>query len=338
MGVAAGHHLAGSVVVITGGDTGIGLATATALATGNATIILAVHNITHGAEVAWNLTIATGNPHIEAVGIDLASRASVRACAAWVAGRYPVVDVLVNNAGIGWPVHGLPIVTEDGFERIFQTNYLGHFELTQLLLPSLRRSQGARVINVASSASYQACPWGNRDVDCLASQGSWEVDMRTSNGTTCVLPARNCTNCCVVHDGNMTNTDGITASNYGITKLMLVAHTRELAAREQAAGSGLMAFSLHPGFVETPLTSHLSPSVVRAWCAPQPVKPGVCPLTPDAGAATGAFLALAPASDLVSGFYGVCQPSALPNSTGWNWLPGGSTAQLFDATLSWLGY
>ena len=97
------------------------------------------------------------------------------------------VDILINDAGISSNPAGLPPNTEDGFERVFQVNYLGPFLLTQLLLPALRASESARVIDVASSASYMSCAFYLNYHDCLASPEKWEQDATKAEGDQATL-------------------------------------------------------------------------------------------------------------------------------------------------------
>lgn len=92
------------------------------------------------------------NPHILAptVELDLGSLASVRKAAAEINGWVSKIDTLVLNAGIMAVPYGL---TEDGFERHFGTNHLGHFLFSKLLLPKiLAADRGARIISVSSGA------------------------------------------------------------------------------------------------------------------------------------------------------------------------------------------
>src|SRR5690606_4604514 len=85
---------------------------------------------------------------LDFVALDLASLASVRRAAAEVMAKYPVLDVLINNAGLA---NMQRQTSEDGFEMTFAVNHLGPFLLTNLLLPALRAGKG-RVITVASGA------------------------------------------------------------------------------------------------------------------------------------------------------------------------------------------
>jgi NAD(P)-dependent dehydrogenase (short-subunit alcohol dehydrogenase family) len=127
----------GRTVVITGANSGIGLATARELARAGARIILAVRDPARGEKAA-----ATIAGEREVRQLDLSDLASVRAFAeTWE----DDLDVLVNNAGVMAPPEGR---TRDGFELQIGTNHLGHFALTNLLLPRIRD----RVVTVSSPA------------------------------------------------------------------------------------------------------------------------------------------------------------------------------------------
>jgi NAD(P)-dependent dehydrogenase (short-subunit alcohol dehydrogenase family) len=126
----------GRTVVVTGANSGLGLATARALAGAGARVVLAVRDTSRGERAA-----ATIDGDVEVARLDLADLESVRTFAAGWTGD---LDVLVNNAGIMMVPAG---VTVDGFELQFGTNHLGHFALTNLLLPYITD----RVVTVASS-------------------------------------------------------------------------------------------------------------------------------------------------------------------------------------------
>ena len=139
---------AGRTVVVTGANSGLGLATTRALAQAGAHVVMAVRDPARGERAA-----ATVAGDVEVRRLDLADLASVRAFAAGWSGD---LDVLVNNAGIMMVPAGL---TTDGFERQFGTNHLGHFALTALLLPHVTD----RVVTL-SSAMHRA---GRIDLDDL---------------------------------------------------------------------------------------------------------------------------------------------------------------------------
>ena len=137
----------GRTVLITGPTSGIGLVAARELAEMGARVILAARDSARASAVAFEITRRGGRA--EVLPMDLASFASVRDAAARFAATNPALDVLINNAGTAVARREL---TADGHERTWQTNFLGAFLLTQLLMPSLRRGVQPRVVNVGSDA------------------------------------------------------------------------------------------------------------------------------------------------------------------------------------------
>jgi retinol dehydrogenase 12 len=140
------------VAIVTGGNAGIGRATATELARRGFEVILASRSAERTEGVVDAIRRETGNERIEMLTLDLASLASVRRAADTFLASGRRLDVLVNNAGLV----GQRGVTADGFELAFGINHLGHFALTDLLLDALRESAPARILNVSSRAHYRA--------------------------------------------------------------------------------------------------------------------------------------------------------------------------------------
>ena len=134
-------------VLVTGATSGIGREAARQLARLGAHVILGVRDAERGEEVARELRSAGGSA--EVLPIDLASFESVRRAASRFSETHDSLDVLVNNAGAALRRREL---TVDGHERTWQTNFLGGYLLTRLLLPSLRRGTRPRVVNVSSDA------------------------------------------------------------------------------------------------------------------------------------------------------------------------------------------
>src|SRR4051812_21355877 len=132
----------GRVAVVTGANTGVGLATARALAKAGATVLLACRDQDR-ADVA---AAETGG---EPVLLDLGSLASVRDGAERITAEHPRIDLLINNAGVMMTPRGR---TQDGFELQIGINHLGHFALTGLLLPAMLDVAGARIVTVSSNA------------------------------------------------------------------------------------------------------------------------------------------------------------------------------------------
>jgi NAD(P)-dependent dehydrogenase (short-subunit alcohol dehydrogenase family) len=139
----------GRTAVVTGANSGLGLATARELARGGAHVVLACRSEQRGAAALAQLREAVPDADVELAPLDLGDLASVRAFAEWFASEHDGLDVLVNNAGI----MAVPkATTADGFESQIGTNHLGHFALTGLLLPSLLARPQARVVTVSSVA------------------------------------------------------------------------------------------------------------------------------------------------------------------------------------------
>ncbi|MCU1505147.1 MAG: putative oxidoreductase, short-chain dehydrogenase/reductase family [Microbacteriaceae bacterium] len=127
----------GRTIIVTGANSGLGRATTTALAGAGGRVVMAVRDLKRGAAAASTIT-----GDVEVRELDLADLSSVRRFAEeW---NEPI-DVLVNNAGVMLVPHG---TTKDGFETQFGTNHLGHFALTNLLLPLITD----RVVTVSSTA------------------------------------------------------------------------------------------------------------------------------------------------------------------------------------------
>ncbi len=155
-------------VVVTGANTGIGRATALALAGESWRVYVAARSADKGAAAVAGIKAATGSESVFSLALDLADLASVRACAAEFLARGEPLHVLVNNAGVG----GRRGLTKQGFELMFGVNHLGHFLLTELLLERLVSSAPARVVTVSSDAHYNA-----RGID-------WDALRRPARGIT----------------------------------------------------------------------------------------------------------------------------------------------------------
>lgn len=226
----APHSMDGKIVVITGGNAGLGLESTKRLAEAGASVVFTSRDEAKGqkalAEINEYLKQQTAGDATFAgkamvASLDLCDLDNVKSFdkrLESIIGKDTKIDVLMNNAG----VMAIPDrrLTKDGFEKTFQTNYLGHFALTSTLLPSL--SPDARVINV-SSLGYQFAPKG--------------LDLDNLNGEKEFGPW----------------------SSYGLSKLENILFTNELQkrARSSRAWSNLTAFSLHPGAVQTDLARYL---------------------------------------------------------------------------------
>ena len=195
----------GRTAVVTGANSGLGIATVEALAGAGAHVVLAVRDVRRGEAAA-----ATVKGSVEVRRLDLADLASVREFAAGWQGR---LDLLINNAG----VMNIPeSTTKDGFETQFGTNHLGHFALTNLLLPHITD----RVVTVSSGAHKMP--------------GTPRIHFENLNLTGEYAP--------------------ITA--YSQSKLANLLFTLELQSRLAEAGSSVRALAAHPGWASTGLQGH----------------------------------------------------------------------------------
>ncbi|MBV9093222.1 MAG: SDR family oxidoreductase [Streptosporangiaceae bacterium] len=144
--------LDGRTFLVTGASTGIGRATALALAQRGGRVYLASRSRDKGEAATVAVRAASPAGSAAFLPLDLADLESVRACAAAFLARDEPLHVLVNNAGVA----GQRGLTRQGFELTFGVNHLGHFALTVMLLPCLRASASARVVTVSSDSHYQA--------------------------------------------------------------------------------------------------------------------------------------------------------------------------------------
>ncbi|MDT0321497.1 oxidoreductase [Streptomyces millisiae] len=143
----------GRVFVVTGANSGLGLATTRAIARAGGHVILAVRDESRGARAAAGITAAQPGADLEVRRLDLSDLDSVRAFADRLRADHPRLDVLVNNAGVMAPPRTL---SAQGHELQFACNHLGHFALTGLLLDRLAAGRDPRVVTVSSVNHRQA--------------------------------------------------------------------------------------------------------------------------------------------------------------------------------------
>jgi dehydrogenase/reductase SDR family protein 13 len=199
--------LVGRSFLVTGANSGIGRALVEALAARGATVVLAARSSERIQPVLRSLKTRYPGTDPSFLFLDLADLTSVRKAAADFLAGNRRLDVLVNNAGVA----GTYAVTADGFDLTYQTNHIGPFLFTNLLLPRLLESPAARIVNVSSVAQQKI-----RQLD-------WSgLERRT-------VPRRS----------------GF--PEYAMTKLMNVLHARELARR--LATTDVTTSALHPGVV-----------------------------------------------------------------------------------------
>jgi NAD(P)-dependent dehydrogenase (short-subunit alcohol dehydrogenase family) len=139
----------GKTCLVTGANRGIGRATAEALASQGATVLLHSRSRAAGEVAREEIVAATGNDRIDVVVADLAVQAQVRRLAGDVQAAHSRLDVLVSNAGAFFAGR---VLTPDGIESTFAVNHLAPFVLTNALTDLLRSSAPSRVVIVASEA------------------------------------------------------------------------------------------------------------------------------------------------------------------------------------------
>lgn len=145
--VLSGISLAGKKVIVTGGNSGIGYAAATAMAAQGADVLLACRNRAKGKQACEDIRSIHPHAMVNTLPLDLASFASIKQFAASL--DWPSIDVLVCNAGVFNMAYA---ETADGFESTVGTCHYGHFYLVELLTDRIMSSKEPRVVMVSSES------------------------------------------------------------------------------------------------------------------------------------------------------------------------------------------
>lgn len=205
------NQLTGKIAIVTGGNSGIGLEAAKVFAERGARVVLAVRNTDKGKAAQEEIINEYPTAQIDVLKLDLADLSAVRSFAEAFKSRFNSLDLLINNAGVMTP----PLSkTKDGFELQFGGNHLGHFALTGLLLPLLKKTPESRVVTVSS----------------LAHKGA-SIDF-----------------------DNLDGSKGYKAMKfYGQSKLANLLFAQELDKRLKQHGLPVKSFACHPGISATNL-------------------------------------------------------------------------------------
>ncbi|MFT3712673.1 MAG: SDR family oxidoreductase [Archangium sp.] len=256
--------LTGKTYIVTGGNSGIGLVTVEQLARQGARVVLACRRPAEGQRASDELKAKNLRGSIEVAELDLASLASVRAFAEAFLARGEALHGLVNNAGVMNTPAGK---TKDGFEMQFGTNHLGHYLLTELLLPALKKGAPSRVV-VLSSCYHDKAQGreGRIDFDDL------NFERRAYDGWTA----------------------------YAQSKLANLLHAKALAKR--LSGTGVTVASVHPGWVRTNLVRGTMPTWMQDFVL-RPFLHLAGMIEPWEGAQTSLFALLSPEVPAHSGDY-----------------------------------
>ncbi|PSN47539.1 Retinol dehydrogenase 12 [Blattella germanica] len=204
--------LHGKLFIVTGANSGIGKETVRVLARRKARIVMACRDLQTAKTAIEEIRRDVSTGELIPMCLDLASLESVRRFASEVLKDFPKINVLINNAGVSVPV-SLGRKTEDGFEINFGINHLGHFLLTNLLLPRIKESAPSRIVIVSSM---------------LHERGQIQFD--NLNG-----------------EKGFANTSQRMNPGYCNSKLANMYFCKELAKRTE--GSGVDCYALCPGFI-----------------------------------------------------------------------------------------
>ncbi|WP_417613781.1 SDR family NAD(P)-dependent oxidoreductase [Parasphingorhabdus sp.] len=217
--VLDGIDLTGKLVVITGGASGLGQETARAMAAKGAHIFIPVRDMAKGEAAVAEIKSSVPDANIELMECDLGKMASIQFFAEAFLVQHDRIDLLINNAGVMASPH---MTTGDGLELQFGTNHIGHFLLTNLLMPALIKAaeagSDARIVNLSSrghhadTVHFDDPHFETRDYD------KWLA--------------------------------------YGQAKTANIMFTVGLEKR--LAGKGVHALAVHPGGIQTNLGRHLS--------------------------------------------------------------------------------
>jgi NAD(P)-dependent dehydrogenase (short-subunit alcohol dehydrogenase family) len=210
-------NLAGKVIIVTGGNSGLGYESVKAFAEKGATVIIGSRSMDKAEAAKKEIAGQLSKAKIEVIQLDLMELKSVKTFVQQFKSQYNRLDVLLNNAGIMMNPYTL---TKDGFESQMGTNHLGHFALTGLLIDLIKATSGSRVVNVSSNAHK----WGKMDFsNLLFEKGKDYTPMKA----------------------------------YGRSKLANLLFTYELQKRFDAGNTTSMAIAAHPGASMTNLGRYM---------------------------------------------------------------------------------
>jgi NAD(P)-dependent dehydrogenase (short-subunit alcohol dehydrogenase family) len=212
----------GRIAVVTGANSGLGLVIARELARKGARVVMACRNLDKGHAAVDAIRSEVPDAQLQLDELDLASLASVQSFAERFKNTHDGLDLLLNNAGV---MAAPRRHTADGFELHLGTNHLGHFALTNLLLPLMEGREDARVVTLSSNAH------------------------KTVRG--------------IAFDNLNGDRRYFRWNAYGQSKLANLLFALELDRRLRAQGSAVKSLAAHPGYAATNLQSAAAPLADR---------------------------------------------------------------------------
>ncbi|RIB26760.1 hypothetical protein C2G38_2264455 [Gigaspora rosea] len=240
------------VAIVTGANTGIGFVTARELVRKNAHVFIASRSKDKGESAVELIKKETKKDAVEFLQLDLKSLNSVKCAAETILARNLLLHILVNNAGIGLtPLEK----TSDGIQDQFSVNHIGHFLFTLLLLPTIKASASACIVNVSSMAHVRAPPAG--------------IEFEKLNDPNALTSFQ----------------------RYSQSKLANILFTIELNKR--LSGTNVYCNSLHPGIIKTQMTRGAVANW-GTWLNPIISIVSLFLLSPDDGALTQLYCATSP--------------------------------------------
>jgi NAD(P)-dependent dehydrogenase (short-subunit alcohol dehydrogenase family) len=220
--------LSGKVILVTGGNSGLGYESVKAFASKRAEVILASRSTEKGESAKAEILKDVEDGNIVVMQLDLGDLDSVRKFATDFMKKYKKLDVLLNNAGIMMTPY---FKTKDGFEGQFGTNHLGHFALTGLLIDLVNKTPGGRVVNVSSGAHRNGVmEFSNLQYE----NGKGYTPMKA----------------------------------YGRSKISNLLFTYELQRKLESSKKDTLALAAHPGIAMTNLSRHMEGKIIFKLLTP----------------------------------------------------------------------
>ncbi|XP_024542096.1 short-chain dehydrogenase TIC 32, chloroplastic [Selaginella moellendorffii] len=264
--VADGISLSSYTAIVTGATSGIGVETARVLAKQGACVVIPVRKLQSGEEVRCKILQEFPDANVAILELDLSSLKSVRKFVANFKALKLPLNILINNAGIA---AGKFVLSEDGLELDFATNYMGHFLLVELLIEDMiktaRESGKEGRIVIVSSEAHRFTPTGGIALDKINDKKSFWY-----------------------------------ATSYGQSKLANLLHCKELSKRLQEMGDvNVTVNALHPGSISTGIGRDFNALFTRTiFALGSPFLKNV-----SQGAATTVYAAVHPSLKGISGKY-----------------------------------